>query len=438
MEITLEKKNDCEATLSAVATAEEVQEMRKKLLARYGRNARVAGFRPGKAPASVLLKHYGKEIEESVKEQVVDEAQRKMFEENKELKVLNFSDMEVKEADGGVYEVHGNLMLLPTFELPEYEGIEVTEKSTEVSDDEVQEALQKFAESSATREPVERAATAEDTIVMDFKTSVEGKPTAEYCGKPVGFMEGREDYRLSLTDTYMPELNAGLLGAAPGEHRDVTAKLSDNFPITELQGKEIQFACDVKQVLEKRVPEITEELFNGVMPGKSLDEVREEVRKNIKASKQRANEAAKADQITDKLADQLDFPLPDRLVESETEGALQRKLYAAMQTGNFDASKISDSLREEARKEAARSLRVYFALQEIAAKENISVSDYEIMAEVTRMAQRDRESNVKAYIRKLQKQRSLTGIRLGLLTSKVMELLSKKAKVTAASESPGA
>ncbi len=438
MEITLEKKNDCEATLSAVATAEEVQEMRKKLLARYGRNARVAGFRPGKAPASVLLKHYGKEIEESVKEQVVDEAQRKMFEENKELKVLNFSDMEVKEADGGVYEVHGNLMLLPTFELPEYEGIEVTEKSTEVSDDEVQEALQKFAESSATREPVERAATAEDTIVMDFKTSVEGKPTAEYCGKPVGFMEGREDYRLSLTDTYMPELNAGLLGAAPGEHRDVTAKLSDNFPITELQGKEIQFACDVKQVLEKRVPEITEELFNGVMPGKSLDEVREEVRKNIKASKQRANEAAKADQITDKLADQLDFPLPDSLVESETEGALQRKLYAAMQTGNFDASKISDSLREEARKEAARSLRVYFALQEIAAKENISVSDYEIMAEVTRMAQRDRESNVKAYIRKLQKQRSLTGIRLGLLTSKVMELLSKKAKVTAASESPGA
>ena len=429
MEITLEKKNDCEATLSAAATAEEVQEMRKKLLTRYGRNARVAGFRPGKAPASVLLKHYGKEIEESVKEQVADEAQQKMFEENKELKVLNFSDMEVEEVEGGAYEVHSNLTLLPTFDLPEYEGIEVTEESTEVSDEEVQDALQKFAESSATREPVERAATENDTVVMDFKTSVEGKPTAEYCGKSVGFMEGREGYRLSLTDTFVPELSAGLVGAAPGEHRDITAKLSDNFPVTELQGKEIQFACDVKQVLEKRVPEITAELFNGVMPGKSLDEVREEVRKNIKTSKEQANEASKADQITDKLADQLDFPLPDSLVESETEGALQRKVYAAMQAGNFDASKNPDGLRDEARKDAARSLRVYFALQEIAAKENISVSDYELMAEITRMAQRDRESNVKAYIRNLQKQRRIMGIRLSLVTSKVMDLLVKKAKV---------
>ena len=435
MEITLEKKNDCEATLSAVATADEVQEMRKKLLTRYGQGVRVAGFRPGKAPANVLLKRYGKEIEESVKEQVADEAQRKVFEEDKDLRVLNFSEMEVQEAEGGAYEVHSELTLLPAFDLPEYEGIEVTQKSTDVSDEEVQEALQKYAESSATREPVERAATAEDTVVMDFKTSVEGKPTAAYCGKPVGFMEGRENYRFSLTDSFVPGLSAGLVGAAPGEHRDITAKLSDTFPIAELQGKEMQFACDVKQVLERRVPEITAELFEAVMPGKSLDDVRAETRKNIKAAKEHMNETSKADQITNKLADQLDFPLPDSLVDRETESALQRKVYAAMQAGNFEASKNPDSMREEARKEAARSLRVYFALQEIAVKENISVSDYELMAEVTRMAQRDRESNIKAYIRKLQKQGRIMGIRLSLLTSKVMELLAKKAKVTEAGES---
>ncbi len=434
MEITLDKKNDCEATLSAAVTEGEAQKLRSKLLASYGRNARVAGFRPGKVPESVLLKRYGKDAEESMKEQMIDEAQRKALEENKELRVLNFSDMEVREAEGGAYEVHGNLTLLPAFDLPAYEGIEVTEQGVEVSDEEVQDALQKFAESSATREPVERAATAEDTVVMDFKTSVEGKPAAEYCGKPVGFMEGRENYRLSLTDTFVPELSAGLVGAAPGEHRDITAKLSDNFPIAELQGKEMQFACDVKQVLEKRVPEITAELFNGVMPGKSLDEVREEVRKNMKSSKEQANEASKADQITDKLADQLDFPLPDSLVERETEGALQRKVYAAMQAGDFNASKNPDSLRDEARKDAIRSLRVYFALQEIAVKENISVSDYELTTEIARMAQRERAGNLKTYIRKLQKENRIMGIRLSLLASKVMELLVKKAKVIASEE----
>ena len=247
-------------------------------------------------------------------------------------------------------------------------------------------------------------------------------------------MEGRENYRLSLTDTFVPELSEGLVGAAPGEHRDITAKLSDNFPITELQGKEMLFACDVKQVLEKRVPEVTEDLFKGVMPNKSLDEVREAVRQNMKASRERSNEASKADQIADKLADQLDFPLPDSLVESEAENVLQRKIYAAMQDGDFDASKDSDSLRDEARKEAVRSLRVYFVLQEIAVKENVSVSDYELTDEIARMAHRERVSNLKTYIRKLQKEGRLVGIRLRLVTSKVMDLLVKKAQVISTEE----
>ena len=434
MEITLEKKNDCEATLGAVATAAEVQVMRKKLLARYGQSARVDGFRPGKVPASVLLKRFGKEIEELLKEQIAEDARQKMFEENEELRVLSFSDMEVKEVEGGAYEAHSELTILPAFELPEYEGIEVTEESTEVSDEEVQEALQKYAESSATREPVERPATAEDTVVIDFKTSVEGKPTAEYCGKQIGFMEGREDYLLSLTDTFVPELSAGLVGAAPGEHRDIIAKLADNFLVTELQGKEVQFACDVKQVLERRVPEITVELFKDLVPGESLDEIREEVRKNMKASKEQINEASKANQITDYLADKLDFPLPDSLVESQTEEVLWRKKMSEIRAGNFKTSEDSDSLRDEARKDAIRSLHVYFALQQIADKEKISVSSGEMTNEVIRRAERDGESDIKAYIRKLQREDRITGISTSLIVSKVMDQLVKKAKVVSSDD----
>ena len=437
MEITLEKKNDCEATLGAVATAAEVQVMRKKFLASYGQIARVDGFRPGKVPASVLLKRFGKEIEELLKEQIAEDARQKMFEENKELRVLSLSDMEVKEVEGGAYEAHSNLTLLPAFELPKYEGIEVTVESTEVSDEEVQEALQKYAESNATHEPVERPATVEDMVVLDFKTSVEGKPTAEYCGKQVGFMEGCEDFRLSLTDTFLPGLSAGLVGAAPGEHRDINDNLSDTFPIAELQGKEIQFACDVKQVLEKRVPEITVELLKDLVPGESMAEMREEVRKNMKASKERNNENSKADQITDYLADKLDFSLPESLVESQTEEMLWRKRYAEMRAGNFNSQEESDSLRNEAREDAIRSLHVYFALQQIADKEKITVSDGELTNEIFRMAKRDGESNIKTYIRKLKRENRIMGIRSTLITSKVMDQLVKKAKVVPATEQQG-
>ena len=182
------------------------------------------------------------------------------------------------------------------------------------------------------------------------------------------------------------------------------------------------------------MPEITVELFKDLVPGESLDEIREEVRKNMKASKEQINEASKANQITDYLADKLDFPLPDSLVESQTEEVLWRKKMSEIRAGNFKTSEDSDSLRDEARKDAIRSLHVYFALQQIADKEKISVSSGEMTNEVIRRAERDGESDIKAYIRKLQREDRITGISTSLIVSKVMDQLVKKAKVVSSDD----
>lgn len=435
MDITITKTSDCGATLSAVVTAADATSEKEQIIASYVRSARIAGFRPGKAPKSVVLKRYADSIKDEFEYRLKSEVEMKALDENPELKVLDFGTPEMTEQEDGSYVLTANLTIVPDFELPEYMGIEVTIPSSEVSDDEVQAALQRYADASATHEPVERPAVQGDIVVADFTTTVEGKPTAEFCGKSVGFLEGREGYWFSTDgDRFIPELPAGLIGASAGETKEITAVMSDEFPISDLRGKEVLFTCVVKEVREKRVPEITPDLFAGALPEKSMDEIREVVRENLKSTKERSNDEAKADQISEKLADQLTFSLPAELVERENENTVQRRVYAAIQSGNYDIAKDMDALREESKTETERNLRVYFALQEIARRENITATSGEVLQAVSSMAEQAREKNLKKFISKLQRENRMTGIRLSIITSKVLDLLARNAEVTVTEE----
>ncbi len=431
MEISIEKISDCQVSLSATVPASDVTTVKENILAGYAKSVRLPGFRPGKAPKSMIAKRYAAEISEELDMRLKSEIQDKCLDENPDLKVLDFGTPEGVVAEDGSYTLKSTLTVVPEFELPEYMGIEVTVPSTEVTDAEIDETLQKYAETSAKHEVVERASAKGDIVVVDFKTSCEGKPVAEYCGKSVGFLEGREGYWVSLQDDrFIPELADGLVGVSAGETKEIVATLKEDFPISDLAGKEVTFTCDVKEVREKQVPEVTAELFATALPGKSMEEIRDIVRENLKGSKERSNDEAKADQISEKLADQLSFALPADLVERENENTVQRKVYAAIQSGNYEAAKDMDAMREEAKAETERNLRVYFALQEIARREMISATDAEMFDAISNMAQQAREKNLKTFVRKLQRENRMTGIRLSIITSKVIDLLARNAKVT--------
>ena len=431
MDISINKTSDCQATLTAIASASEVSAIKDSIIASYSSSARIPGFRPGKAPKSVIAKRYASAIAEELDYRLKSDVQESALEQNPEMKVLDFGTPELAAQEDGSFMLMSTLTIVPDFELPEYMGIEVTVPSTAVSDDEVQETLKKYAEASAEHVVVERAGAKGDIAVIDFKTSIEGKPTAEYCGKPVGFMEGREGHWMALEeDSFVPGLPEGLIGLSAGESKDIVVTMKEDFPISDLAGKEVTFSCTVKEVREKQVPEITADLFAAALPGKTLEEIKDIVRENLKANKERANEEAKADQISEKLADQLTFALPEDLVEKENDNTVQRKVYAAIQSGNYDVAKDMDALRADSVKETERNLRVYFALQEIAAKENVTVTDEELLQALARMAEQAQEKNIKNFIRKMYRENRVTGVRLSIVTSKVLDLLARNAKVT--------
>ena len=433
MDIKIDKTSECEATLNATATADEVNAIRDNIIATYMKSANIPGFRPGKAPKGVVAKRYADSIREELEYRLKSDIQENSLKENEELKVLDFGEPDAGFQDDGAYKFATKLTIVPDFELPEYMGLEVTVPTAEITDAEVDEALQQFAESSATYDKVERAAAMGDMVLVDFKTTVEGKPTAEFCGKPVGFMEGRENHPVHMQeDAFMPGLAEGLVGLSAGESKDIALTMKEDFPIAELASKEVVFHCTAKEVQEKHVPEIDEKLFTEVLPGKSMDEVREIVRGNLKDRREQEINEAKADQISEKLADALSFSLPESLVERENENTVQRKVYESIQSGDYNVLEQSktDEFKADCRKETERNLRVYFALQEIARKENIGVSETELYSAIVRLAKQSRETNIKAFIRKLYRENRMTGVRLSVVTSKVLDLLAKNAKVT--------
>lgn len=431
MDITIDKPSDCSATLQATVPASDVSQLQDSITATYAAQAQIPGFRCGKAPKKVILKRFAdairEELESRLSERVADEA----LAQNPDLKVLDFGKPETNIQEDGSFTYTTSLTVIPAFDLPEYMGFEVSVPSDEVSDAEIDEALDQFAQQNAKFEPVDREAAMGDVAVIDFTTTVDGKPTVEALGKPVGFLEGREGHWVYLEkDSFMPGLAEGLVGTNTGDKKDIAISVPENFPFAELVGKELVFHTETKEVREKQVPEVNAELFASAVPGKTLNEIRTIVRDNLKQKKETDNNELKADQISEQLADTVTFELPEPLVEQEMYNTLQRKMYAAMQAGEKDIEGAMEKMRDEAREETRRNLRVYFIVQDIARKENIDVTDQEIMTAIARMAQQEKATNMKSFVKKLRKEGRLPGVRLSILTSKTIDLLVKNAKVT--------
>lgn len=435
MEITIDKSSDCSATLQATVPAGDVSQLQDSIISSYAAQAQIPGFRRGKAPKSVILKRFADAIREELEGRLTEKITGEALEQNPELKVLDFGKAESSVQEDGSFTYSSTLTIIPSFELPEYMGLEVTVPSDEVADSEIDEALEQFAQQNAKFEPVEREAAMGDVAVIDFTTTVDGKPTAEALGKPVGFLEGREGHWVFLeADSFMPGLAEGLVGTKAGDKKDIAISVPENFPFAELVGKELLFHAEVKEVREKQVPEVTVDLFASAVPGKTMEEIRTIVGDNLKQRKQSANNELKADQISEHLAEAASFELPEKLVEQEMYNTLQRKIYAAMQAGEKDIEGAMEKMRDEAREETRRNLRVYFIVQDIARKENVDVTDQEMMNAIAQMAQQEKVTNLKSFIKKLRKEGRLPGVRLSILTSKTIDLLVRNAKVTVSDE----
>lgn len=438
MNIVVEKQPKCLATLRVEIPADKVAGERAKIVAGYTSQAKLPGFRPGKAPQKVVEKRFQKEIGEELESHLFnksfDEALRK-----EDLKVLDFGvPSNVTHTVDGGFSFESTIVLAPEFSLPEYKGITVKVPSAEISDEAVEKEVNELRQRFANFEAIEgRAAQSGDFAVIDFTTTLDGKSIEEVIGKSAGFLGGREGFWVKVDEaSFLPGFAKQLEGLEVGGVREITLTLPEDFPLSDVRGKEVVFNVTLKELKQSILPEFDQEFANKLLPGKTPDEIRATIREHLAEQRKSQIEEIKVDQIVKHFDTAVEFEIPEALLERETQGQASQLIQRAAQSGLTQEDLVAQQseILETAGTQAKTNLKTNFILQEIARAENISVSDQELLQRLAGVAQQ-RKTPLKKLIKEVQRNGQLQGLRNSMLVGKAIDFLVEQAKVEETTES---
>jgi len=437
MNIVVEKQPKCVATLRVEIPADKVHGQRDQIVRTYLSKARLPGFRPGKAPRAIIEKRFDKEITEELNEKLVNEAYDAALKQES-LKVLDFGAPEdlTIQPDGSLTFV-AKLTLAPEVQLPDYKGITVTVPPLAVPDAEVQAQLTAMQERFADfKDITDRPAAMADFAVIDYSSTVDGKPTEEFLGKSAGYLSGREDFWVRLDDkSFLPGFAAQLVGMSPGDRREITVTLPADFPVAELHNREMVITTTVKELKEPLLPELNDELAARLAPGKTMAEITDIIRENMQLERKRKIDDLKVNQIVAHFNAQVDFELPDELVTQETQSQADAMVRRGVQSG-MSENEIESQQSEifaSAGQQAISNLRTNFILQEIARVENITVTDTELVNHLASLAQ-SRKVAPKKFIKDMQRSGRLPSVRSSITIGKAIDFLVEHAEVVEAAD----
>ena len=430
MKTDVQDINPTRKTISITASSEEVSEQEAKLINDFQRQAKIPGFRPGKAPKNMVRQRFAKDIQQELKQRVVSQAHQEGV-AGAEFEVFNIVELDEGEVKGGQgATITFTVDVIPEFEVPAYEGLKVTSTPTEASDEEVAKMLEQILGQRAEYNVAEKAAEKGDYVQCTYEGKIDTEivadlvPEAPMFGSQANTWEeaGNED---------SPGVRAivdGLVGMKAGETKEVTMEFPEDFKPEALAGKTVVYSVEAKEVREKVIPEMDDAFFES-MQVKDENELRAKISENIENQKKQQNANGERQQITEELVKSVDFPIPESGVESETEAVLRDFMQRNMQQGVSaeEFEKHKESLHEGASKAAHDRFKSRLILTKIAEKEKIKVEN-EDFSRMIMMEAQQAGKNPDKLVKELQKdQNRVNQMRRDIILGKTMDLLAEKA-----------
>jgi trigger factor len=433
MQVTETLSQGLKREFKVVLPATELEERLASELATLKDRVRINGFRPGKVPVQHLRRLYGRSVMADVVQNAVNEANRKIVDENK-LKLALDPQIQFPENKDEVeraMEAKADLAftvaleVLPSFELADLSDVSVRKLTAGVSDAEVQEALERMAkQNSAFAAKGEGAeAAAGDRLVIDFVGKIDGEPFEGGTGDGVQLELG--------SGSFIPGFEDQLVGAKAGDAREVRVAFPADYQAQQLAGKDAVFDVTVKEVQAPGEVTIDDALAKG-FGMESLDKLKDAVRTAI----QRDFEAQSRRRVKRELLDALDakygFELPPSLVDQEFNGVWQQ-VEADMKRANrsfADENTTEEVARAEYRRIAERRVRLGLVLAQIGEATDIKVTDDEVtQALVERVRQfPGQEKQVWEFYRK--NPQAMAEIRAPIFEEKVVDHILSQVKVS--------
>lgn len=403
-------------------------EMEKTLTTRLeeiGKQAKIQGFRPGKAPMSIIRQHYAAQAQHEVLDRVINDNVKKAMDEHK-LRPATQPKVELVEGgEGKDLSFKLELEVLPEIKAEDFGKLSFEKHVADVTPKTIDEALTRIVKSM--RQPEEiteaRAAKEGDTVEIDFDGSVDGEPQPGMKA---------DNHRLelgshSLIDTFEEQI----AGMKVGGKKDVKVTFPKEYHATHLAGKKAVFAVTLKKILAHKPVEMNDELAKEIgFP--SIEKLRERIADDIGGNYGQISRAILKRELMDKLAETHKFELPETMVENEFQGIWQQvqKDKADGKLSAEDAKKSDKALEADYRAIAERRVRLGLLLADVAEKNKLEVSPVEMRNAMIAEARRfpGQEQAVIDYYTK--NHGAIERLRAPILEDKVVDYILAQAKVT--------
>ncbi len=428
MPSTLKPLDPTQVELEISITPEEYTAAQDAAFRALVRNAKIPGFRPGKVPRKIFENAYGTS---SIIERALDDllnAKYPVALQEHGIEPLNRPAVELLPGEEDEPpRFKAVVAVRPEFEPKDYTGVELTDVPETASEADAERALEQMRREAATLVPVDRPAQLGDTVVVDYEGKVDGVPFegGTATGQETELAENR----------FIPGFVAGIVGMRAGETKEVPATFPDPYGNAELAGKDALFTITVHDVKEPELPALDDEFAQRVSRSESLAGLRADIKRRLDETVQRNARRRMSAELLDKLLAANDFPLPEVLVQRETETLMdESRQYVARAGMTWDdylahGGKSEAELREGFRPEAERRVKTTLLVEAIAKKEGIHATEADVDAELNALAKQygqPRERIVNAL------QSNVAALLDGIVRTKTMDRLIEQANRTPA------
>jgi trigger factor len=419
----------CKKELVIEIPADVVRREAETVTAQYARVARIPGFRPGHAPASLVRRHFREDIRNEVVQTLLPRFFETAVKEQKWSVVGRPRFEDLKFEDDQPLTCKATFEVYPEFELKPYQGLEVEEESPSVTEADVERALEDLRQRAATFEVVaERPAADDDYVSVNYR----GRDLKAPESRPIETQEalvhlGGEGTVAAFTEN--------LRGSKPGDVREFQATYPDDYPRKSLAGKTLGYRVEVQSIKKKVVPPLDDELAKSVSEFSTLEELRAKLRQDLANRAQRRAEMATRQKLVDALLQAQEFPVPEVLVEAQLDRKLERSLAQLLAQGIDPRETGADwsKIREEHRPDAEKEVRAALILGKIAEAEKIEPSEEEVDEVIREMAQERHETPAGLKTR-LTREGELDMIKFTRRNQKALDVIYRNAKIIRKSE----
>lgn len=357
-----------------------------KVYKKQVKSINIPGFRKGKAPRHIIEKMYGTEVfyDDAMQDCYPDALYEAAKEQN--LEIVAVEKLEAVEAGKEGFTFKTDIIVKPTLEVEGYKGFEIEKKSTEVTEELIDEEIDKVRDRNSRMVTVEgRAAQNGDTAVIDFEGFVDG----------VAFEGGKaEKYSLSLgSGNFIPGFEEQVVGHEAGEEFSINVNFPEDYQAEELKGKEAEFKIKLHELKEKELPEVDDEFVKDVSEKETVAEYREELRETIAARLKDEAEKDVDNQISEKLIELAQGDIPEQMYDNQANDmvrdfemrlrsqGMDPKMY--MQYMGMDMAALKNMYMDEAEKR----VKLRLVLEAIAKQENLEVTEADLEDEYSKMAE---------------------------------------------------